>query len=170
MIKNSQKSIDKTYFKAHHKLFLVVAMVLVVIFTICIFSYASLFDVDVEEIESINEIKEKTITDYKQCSNLSLEETSYCLRDFVKEFYKYDNEWNSPVKTLEELKEDGGICQDYARFYIKWAKELGFNGAIAQSGWVYQIKPSHAWAIIWGDERYCELDQLEEIKCKRIGQ
>ena len=53
------------------------------------------------------------------CNNLTLRDTALCLGDYVDSIYKFRENRDMNVLTLEELKEQGGDCMDYSRLYMK---------------------------------------------------
>jgi hypothetical protein len=118
------------------------------------------------EIISKN-FKLKILQKENQCSNKSLEETAYCLRNYVSTFYKY-NERDDTEKTLEDIRENGGDCYDYTMLYKKLFTDLNFN---AKETIIYtkDKKQGHAFLTVWKNElnAYCSIDMLE-VKCYEL--
>ena len=50
------------------------------------------------------------ISYYENCSNLSLDDTSYCLKTELSKWYKYNISNIGKDLSIEELKERGGVC------------------------------------------------------------
>lgn len=106
-------------------------------------------------------------TNSSECKNLSLEDSAYCLRDEVKEFYYYNISKtgvnNMPV---EELKAEGGVCQHYAEYYTARGEELGFyaRNVIFKT----DIIQSHQVSIISDSTGYCLMDQTD-VKCNKFA-
>jgi len=101
------------------------------------------------------------ISEYKQCSDLNLRETSKCLRNYVSTFYNYTIR-SDEIRTIEDIKQNGGDCYDYNRLYERLANQLGFDS------YSFQIKVGdiyHRIAIITDETEYCLLDQLAKINC-----
>jgi hypothetical protein len=106
------------------------------------------------------------ITEYQQCSNLSLQETATCLRDYVATFYNYTVRDDTP-KTLEDIKASGGDCYDYSLLYVQMANELGFYAkkiTIDSSN-----TTAHAITIISGDYAYCLMEQTLQPICHTLS-
>jgi len=61
-------------------------------------------------------------------------------------------------RTIEELKERGGDCKNWAELYIDYAEDLGFNVEmpIVNTG----NKTAHTFAVISDETGYCKLDQM----------
>ena len=101
----------------------------------------------------------------KDCSGLDLFNTSYCLRNELALFYKYnisnlDNDLN-----LNELKDLGGVCWHYAEYYDNRLKELGFNSKLILVN--IKEKLDHEFTITSNEEGYCVLDQLI-VRCVEL--
>lgn len=108
--------------------------------------------------------KSGNLSDYSGCANRTFEGTVNCMHSFVKSIYNYTIRPDTP-KTLEDLKNNGGDCYDYAMLYVKMAQDLGFEG-------YYQVldnirwKSKHRVAIITApDGHYCYLDQINKPYC-----
>ncbi len=101
------------------------------------------------------------ILNFSECNNLSLEDTTICLRNYVKSFYKYQLQNDSKVMTLEEIKEEGGDCRNWAFLYKSLAEEIGFK---AKTFAFYNEKIGHRFAVIYDDTGYCKIDLLN-INC-----
>jgi len=120
-----------------------------------------------DEIESmISKFQNNYNETPEECINLSLEDTAYCLNNYVKSIHKYRKNKDSNVLTLEELKEQGGDCKDWTDLYCDYGEELGFNVKrpvikIREDSW-------HTFAIISDETGYCLLDQVN-IKCYEMG-
>jgi len=105
------------------------------------------------------------ISEYTQCDALNLEDTSECLRDYIKEFFNYTIR-DDTIKTIEDIKKNGGDCYDYNTLYKRLGKELGFNAFdfIIKMG-----DESHKITIISDETGYCLMDQLHKPSCFRRG-
>jgi len=101
---------------------------------------------------------------YRNCANLSLEKTAYCLRDYVSTFYNYDNDTeDEKFKGLDYIIKNGGDCSDYAQLYEKFGDSLGFHSRYVVIGMNDDF--SHAISIISKNSEYCILDQTIEPYC-----
>lgn len=114
-------------------------------------------------------------TAYLNCSNMALEQTAVCLRDFVSTFYKY-NVRSDHSRTISDIIKNGGDCHDYSKLYEGMALELGFDADTMTHDALYKhenglgekILSAHRWAIIWDGDKYCKLDQLL-VSCGERG-
>jgi len=105
------------------------------------------YDVAVDKImvENVN------ITNYTMCENKSIDETAFCLWLFVKPYYNYTIR-SDEDRNWEDIKINGGDCYDYARFYERMGKELGFytqGVSIKSDGFNHRI------TVISDGEGYC---------------
>lgn len=104
------------------------------------------------------------IEDYAQCNNLNLEDTSECLRDYVSTFYNYTRRTDE-IRTIEDIKKNGGDCYDYNKLYERLGKELGFDTSSFRIGLGEAL---HRITIISDETGYCLLDQLYKTKCFEV--
>jgi len=113
----------------------------------------------VEDFSESNEIK-ITVTDYNNCSNLSFENTTICLVDYVRTFYNYTVR-DDIERDLEDIKNNGGDCYDYSILYEKMAKSLGLNATTFS----FFGTSGHRFAIIYDYEMtgYCQIDELNYV-------
>lgn len=120
-----------------------------------------------DDISSIlNKINSEDITAPEECENLSMRETAYCLNDYVEKIYKYKETKDNQHLTLEELKEEGGDCLNWAELYDSNARELGFNSEIIIID--TENKTKHAFTTISDNTGYCILDQTQ-VRCLGLG-
>jgi len=101
----------------------------------------------------------------EECVNLSLKATSYCLKNYVGEIYKYNVTQDIKKLTLEELKENGGDCKNWAELYYDYGKELGFY--VRRPLIDIDKRSAHTFTVISDETGYCILDQLS-IKCVEL--
>ncbi len=116
-----------------------------------------------DEIGSlIRDIRDEDVTAPEECNNLTMRETAYCLNDYVNQIFKYKVRDDSENPSLEELKEEGGDCLNWAKFYVQHIEALGFEAKmpLISTG----NKTSHAFAIISDKTGYCILDQ-RKVRC-----
>lgn len=109
----------------------------------------------------IDESSFEEISEYMQCKNLSLERTADCLREYISSFYNYTIR-NDEIRTIEDIKENGGDCYDYNKLYERLGKKLGFDS------FSFRIKMGdryHRIAFISDETGYCLLDQRHKINC-----
>jgi hypothetical protein len=75
----------------------------------------------------------------------------------VKDNYNYTREFNKNAITIDELREQGGNCVNYANFYNTFALEHGY---LAQNVSVSQgTGRAHRIAIVSDITGYCVADQ-----------
>ena len=95
------------------------------------------------------------------CSNLTLKETAHCLRDYMETFYNYTPR-SDVYRNIEDIKQNGGDCYDYAKVYEELATDLGFYASSIRVD--KNSTAAHRFAVIANDEGYAILDQLTEPK------
>jgi len=109
---------------------------------------------------------------YAQCENKTLIKTSYCLRNYVKTFYKYKIREDTQ-KNVSDIMINGGDCFDFSNLYIKMFRELGFNADYFQRNAIIEnetiIVMAHRWAVAWDNETICNIDLLE-VECYKSKQ
>lgn len=105
------------------------------------------------------------------CSNLSLFETSNCLRDELSKWYFYNLSNMNKELNISELKESGGTCVHFSEWFESNYINLGFNAkTIDISG----QDTGHEVIIAWtknlsdGKGSYCIADQTQ-IACFNLG-
>jgi len=112
-------------------------------------------------IETIEEIESQP-TNTSDCYNLSFKETVTCLNDYVKPIYNYTVRPDT-IKTLEDIKLNGGDCFDYSQLYKQLAIERGYNFKTLE---IYSNHSGHTFGIIYNEKlSYCVLDQKSIIGC-----
>ena len=93
------------------------------------------------------------------CSDLSLNDTAFCLRDKLKTWYNYNESNVYKELTEDELKSQGGVCWHYARWYEEQAKNLGFYTKEVSIDVNESL--AHVFTVISDDEGYCVVDQTK---------
>lgn len=103
------------------------------------------------------------------CTNLTLEDTAYCLRDSIKPYFKYNETDDNITLTFDELKERGGDCRDWSLLYDKLKPE-SYHGEIitVKSYKVNNTLYSHDFYVISNEEGYCILDQVSKPLCQKF--
>lgn len=101
-----------------------------------------------------------------ECKNLNLFNTSYCLRDNLREWFNYNISNVGKNLTLDELKQEGGVCQHYAEWYSAQMKSLGFH---TQEIIIDTDGTLHEFTIASNYEGYCLADQ-RTVVCYRLTQ
>lgn len=101
------------------------------------------------------------------CMNESLEDTAYCLRLQLSQFYKYNITNAGRSLNENELKNIGGVCSHYSSWWANEARKRGFNAITP----VFKINDTawHQVAIISDETGYCLLDQIGAIGCTGLG-
>ena len=126
--------------------------VAIILFVLSVFVLYFNTTLDSHPKESSNQLIEKA----QDCANLSLINTSRCLRNYISTFYNYTIRPDT-IKTLEDIKQNGGDCFDYSSLYSRFGKELGFRTFIQT---IYNKEIYHKYAVILDDGGYCVMDQL----------
>ncbi|MFW6026208.1 MAG: hypothetical protein ACOCRX_07685, partial [Candidatus Woesearchaeota archaeon] len=95
----------------------------------------------------VSESEEEIISN---CEGLGdVERTALCLRDNVEPFYNY-SVTDERHYDLETLKEKGGDCYNYAKFYEKLAEELGYKATTDSYEGKEEIgADGHMWTLMW---------------------
>jgi len=113
-------------------------------------------------VKENNYIQELTnYSNYTDCANRSLTNTSICLRDYMETFYNYKVR-DDVRKTEQDIRENGGDCYDYAWLYYDWATALGFYAITVR---VEGEDMAHRFTVISDDSGYCLLDQVNIKRC-----
>ena len=70
---------------------------------------------------------------------------------------------------LTQLKIEGGVCYQWANYYIDTIKQLGYNGTNVQ--FFINNSEGHAIALLYSNDLkdYCILDQVNLIGCGKTG-
>ena len=110
-------------------------------------------------------INSEDIVTPEECINLTMKETAYCLNDYVIGIYKYKVREDIEKPTLEELKEEGGDCKNWAELYMKHIDNLGFNSE--RPVIITSDKSRHTFAVISDSSGYCILDQ-RNVRCVKL--
>lgn len=104
------------------------------------------------------------------CENLSLQDTSYCLRNFVGHFFNYTQREDTE-KSVADVIENGGDCYDYSLLYEKMFKRLGFRTYIVQP-FVKQVgryEILHQYVRVEDETGYCIVD-MSNVHCFKYGE
>ena len=119
-----------------------------------------------DEINSlIRKVTSKEVETPDQCANLSMMKTAHCLNDYVNSIFIYKETKDIEKLTLDELKEVGGDCKNWAELYMDFTEDLGFN---AEGVVIYTSEESrHAFAVISDKTGYCILDQMS-VECFKL--
>jgi hypothetical protein len=100
-------------------------------------------------------------------SNLSLRDFSDIALAELETFYYYNESNVGKELTLEQLKEEGGVCDHYATWYVNKFIEHGYR---AKEIDFYTEDKGHEIALVWDNNltEYCVLDQLER-RCTSLA-
>lgn len=115
--------------------------------------------------------------DFRQCENKSIVDTAFCLKRYINSFYNYtirnENNYSDGEGTLEDIKENGGDCSDYASLFGEMAKELGYKSLIVTMN--REDKPyGHQFAIMYDATltHYCHFEvgkKEARVVCYKAG-
>jgi len=95
------------------------------------------------------------------CRDLGLLDSTECVTQLTKTFYKYNLDNLGKDLDFTTLKEQGGVCSSWSDYYNKVGKDLGYNTRNV----IVKVTDdfSHEFNV-WSDEtKYCILDQTETI-------
>jgi len=147
-------------------LFLLGGILIGMIFILLIMSgvFDNLFQDEIE-VEVSEETKTESEEDIiKNCSNLDVVNASYCLRDNIEKFFVYNLTDDDLNLTIQDLKNRGGDCKNWAILYSILGKELNFNSTTVRNEGIIDLFDAHLYAVLWNEENYCKLDMLK-VKC-----
>lgn len=101
------------------------------------------------------------------CNNLSVSDTSECLREKLGGFYKYNISNIGKSMTLNEIKSQGAVCSQFSGWYVDNAMKLGFNA----KNFTIRLNESttHMFAVISKNNTYCIVDQTLKPMCNVVG-
>ena len=91
------------------------------------------------------------------CNKLNLVDTANCLRNQINKFYKYNITNIEKELTLEEFKNEGGVCSHATDWFKEKVETLGFNFKDIKIE--TDRKYGHELGIMSNEEGYCVLDQ-----------
>lgn len=142
-----------------------------IIFILCLIvltiSSIALGHLATDDISSfITDIRLGDIVAPEDCVNLTMRKTAYCLNNYIKEIFKYEETPDSKTLTLEELKESGGDCLNWAELYVGYIEDLGFESKMPIIK--TRNRTAHTFAVISDETGYCILDQTS-VKCFSLG-
>lgn len=77
---------------------------------------------------------------------------------YTKTFYKYNASNRNATLTFEQLKEQGGVCWQYAEYYVA----LGLQDNYTATTFIFNVDPinAHEVAMIANSDGYCIIDQI----------
>tara|TARA_Y100000310_G_scaffold67692_2_gene63064 strand:- start:4308 stop:4754 length:447 start_codon:yes stop_codon:yes gene_type:complete len=94
----------------------------------------------------------------QNCKDKDVFDTTECLINEVKKFYKF-KVTNDEIKlSFEQLKERGGDCRDWALFYEKIGEELSMSSYSFHID--NQAEYGHRFAVLMDSKGYCIIDQI----------
>lgn len=130
--------------------------------SLCFISYPILNEKYKHSLFDVEDIDE-TI-----CENKSLKDTSICLRDYVKTFYFY-NLSNLFEDNFTKVKESGGVCSQYNKFYSDSLNNLNFNAkTIIINGEDLRHEIAITWTKNLSGGTYCIIDQ-KTVLCNDLA-
>lgn len=117
---------------------------------------------------SHREIASLSFSEYPSgCKNLGLEETADCLRNELSEFYFFNDSNTGKNLTLAQLKQEGGVCTHFSRWYTQRFKEIG--GFYTKEVSI-DLTPedAHRFVVASYNTTYCIIDQLAPPYCQEL--
>lgn len=142
----------------------ILIVVLISLITIILTIYTHYFWFPNDLIDEGNEIK--NYDDYQVCANLSLKKTAKCMIDYTREFYIYNITEDNLTLTLQDLKDRGGDCRNWAFYYEDFAHQLGYISKTTRID--LPGNSAHRIAIISNEEGWCAIDQ-KSYKCVSLN-
>ena len=112
--------------KKYNKIDLLVSMIIGILITIIILGIIY----NKEEIKDLIPHEEFNLS-YKKiisnCENKTLDESSKCVNNIVKNMYNYNLTNVEKNLSYFSLQLEGGVCRHWSKLYCDLGKELGFN-------------------------------------------
>lgn len=96
-----------------------------------------------------------------ECTSLDLFNTSYCLRDKLISFYKYNKSNIGKELSLNDLKYQGGVCYHYSKWYYNQINKSNFYKDEVLID--VNKNTTHIFTIASDSLGYCILDQTYVI-------
>jgi hypothetical protein len=95
------------------------------------------------------------------CDDKDLENASFCVVDITKTFFKYNLDNLDKDLDFQTLKQEGGVCENWSKYYSELGEELGFRtrSVVVSTS----QNTAHAFSLWSSEEGYCILDQTELI-------
>jgi hypothetical protein len=103
---------------------------------------------------------------YTNCSGLDLFKTSECLREQIRPFYIYNLSNQDKDLNFEELKEIGGSCIHWSKYYYDNIDTTRFFRK--QIEITTSNNSGHRFTIISDKTGYCILDEIN-VECTKLG-
>jgi len=97
------------------------------------------------------------ITNYSNCNNLSLEDTADCINKDMSSWFVYNHSQVGKELSLEEFKQQGGVCSHASDYSYKLGRELGFEST--RLIFKTSNNQSHVITAIANKEGYCLIEQ-----------
>ena len=136
-------------------LILSILSVLVVLLLIVVaipFAFSSTEDKSI----SLEEIKES-------CSGLDIFESSSCVLDLTRDFYKYNLDNLGKSLDFETLQYEGGVCSSWSDYYKDIGDYFGFN---TKNVLIKTSENYHEYNVWSNEEGYCIMDQTKSFCVK----
>lgn len=151
-----KKTLEKKYKEYRFCFIIIYILYFITLFLFCLIVW------DMERDKNVNE--EIEIIKVEDCSNLSLIETSLCLKDWIEPFYKYNETDDDLNQSIEEIMSRGGDCKDYTNLYSSYLNYYGFKTEkvrifIKRDEKLRSVY--HTFVIGYDNESYCKLDLLD---------
>ncbi len=106
---------------------------------------------------------EFSIPDYECIKDTDAEQAVNCLHANLMTFFNYNYSNYKTHLTFEELKERGGVCWHYTKWYIESAKKLGYKAKEINIKLTDDV--GHVFAVINDKYTYCIVDQTFKPEC-----
>jgi len=136
------------------------------IFIALLFSISALL-IEVYSHFVINNTERLSNIEYDaNCENMNIFNTSYCLRNQLIVFYKYNLSNIGKDLNFEKLKKEGGVCSHFAKWYYEKINKTKFNAQ--EVSFAINETLYHKVTIISDNEGYCLLDQ-NEVGCVKFA-
>lgn len=129
-----------------------VLVVLLLIVVAIPFAFSSTEDKSI----GLEEIKES-------CSGLDIFESSSCVLDLTRGFYKYNLDNLGKSLDFETLQYEGGVCSSWSDYYKDIGDDFGFN---TKNVLIKTSENYHEYNVWSNEEGYCIMDQTKSFCVK----
>jgi hypothetical protein len=155
------------FMKSVYTIFIVSFLILFLLFDISLFFFS-------KSLPQEEEVSEVNYSIGPDCENLSFENTSICLNNYVRKVFVYNQTDDSINLSLEEITSRGGDCKDWTSFYERYMNFYGFNQTQIVNMFVRgekiegrEIDYYHVFLTVSDPSGYCNFD-MQDLECYRF--
>jgi len=83
----------------------------------------------------------------------------------INYFFKFNLSNTGKKLSLEQLKQEGGVCEHYSQYAVSRAKNMGVYGKMVTIEGNGKLR--HAFAVISNSHGYCIIDE-QSVRCQHL--